>query len=305
MKPLRKHKGRHLSVVLSMMVAVVASGPSFVWAAETDRFGFAPTEGGTAFHLPLQPGAAVRDSVRVFNKTNDKIRMRIFGADVSKSADGTLSVSEYGPQVAAGTWIRPDATRVTLRAHEEKIIEFAVVIPASATKPLGIGAIVAQEVEPSSQPDGIDIKTRVAILIQVLAGRGRVPPILMLKNVDLRVPLQFFPSRGQVTGLSVNGTARPLEVRAAASVNTLTGRKFALPEVSFTLGPGERRKIVMVWESVPRGGGVMKAKMTLSERRSAVTLETPRLLVVPLWLLAVLVLAGTYVLRRSRRKARA
>lgn len=277
-------------------------------AAETENFGIDPhplaVQGKSrrAYDLGVSAGAAVRDAVRVYNKTRKTIRLNVFGADAERSADGTVGVQTLGATMTeVGTWIRLDKQEVTLKPGASEIIEFSVARPKGAGP--GLGAIVAQEAIPASQQGPIDLVQRIALLVQV--SDGNLTPALRIERAEVDVPLSFIPSEGKVEAVLVNGTAATVRTQVSITVRTLTGRTFELAPVMAQLRAGEKRMILVRWDSVPRLGGLVRASVEASGPAEDALLKTPRELIVPIWLLVLLaVVTGALVYRRRRRQAR-
>ena len=274
-------------------------------AAETENFGIDPhpiavqDQSRRAYDLGLSAGAAVRDAVRVYNKTRKTIRLNVFGADAERSPDGTVGVQTLGATMTGvGTWIRLDKQDVTLKPGASEIIEFSVARPKGAGS--GLGAIVAQEAIPASQQGPIDLVRRIALLVQV--SDGNLTPALRIERAEVDVPLSFIPSEGKVEAVLVNGTAATVRTQVSITVRALTGRTFELAPVMVQLRAGEKRMILVPWDSVPRLGGLVRASVEASGPAGEALLTTPRKLIVPIWLLVLLAVAAWALAYRLRRQ---
>jgi len=300
---MRVTTGGRLRAASLFLILCVLSLPAE--AAETQNFGIDPhplvVQGKSrrAYDLGVSAGTAVRDAVRVYNKTRKTIRLSVFGADAERSADGTVGVQTLGADMnGVGGWIRLDKQEVTLKPGGSEIIEFFVARPKGAGP--GLGAIVAQETAPASQQGSIDLVQRIALLVQV--SDGNLAASLRIERARVEVPLSFVPSQGKVDAILVNGTASGIRSKVRITVRTLTGRNYELAPLTVELKAGEKRTISVPWGSVPRLGGLVKASVQASGPSGDALLTTPRELIIPIWLLVLLAVAAfAFVYRRRRR----
>lgn len=295
-------EGRPKRAALVFLPALLASSMQVLLpaarAGETETFGFSPhpvvVQGVSrrSFDLAVARGAAVRDAARVFNKTNRRLAMRIYGADASRALDGTLNVAPFGVRSrGVGGWIRPDVAQVTLSPKAENVVGFAVARPPSGGA--GLGALVAEEIPGSPSQEPIQVVTRVALLVKVVEGSGG--PTFLLEGVAIEVPIRFVPSRGTVSAIVTNGTAEALDAKLVARVRTLTGRTYDLAPSDVKLAPGEKRSVRIDWSTVPRWGGLMKAHLEAQWTGGTAVGESGRMLVVPLWLLLLFIMVLAFI----------
>lgn len=150
------------------VAVVVAAAPS--GAIETGSFGLAPagSEDRTALHESVPPGSTSRDSVRLWNKTDAPITVRLEVQGAALSSSGQVSL---GGNEGAAKWVSLESTRVALPARGA--VEVPVVVRTPRTMPAGrsTAAVVAQ-LETDGAGGNVAVVQRVALMTYVTAPAG-------------------------------------------------------------------------------------------------------------------------------------
>lgn len=132
---------RRLAALGAVVAALWCASPA--GAIETESFGLGPagSSGRTALHESVKPGSTARDAVRLWNKTDAPIsvRLEVQGATLSDAGQVSLGGNE-----GAARWVLLESNRVTLPARAS--VEVPVVVRAPRTMPGGVStaAVVAQ-----------------------------------------------------------------------------------------------------------------------------------------------------------------
>ncbi|MGH2705981.1 MAG: hypothetical protein ACRDJ4_13085 [Actinomycetota bacterium] len=271
-------------------VAGAALLPGLAAAGETETFGVAPYpraiegERRTSFLLPDAGGGTVRDAIRVYNKSTEKIRLRIYGADAARSEDGSLSVAPFGARAEGlGAAIRVAVTDLTLGPKSERVVDFSVDI--SDERRGGLGAIVTEQLDERAGGGALDLVTRVALLVNPGSGAPTGPSI---ERVGMDVPWVLIPRTATFEALVNNPGGNAVTLKLRARVATVTGRSFQLAEQEVRLGPGERRTVRIPWNEVPRWGGLMRTTATISWAGGTLARAAGFQPIFPLWLIGAL-----------------
>lgn len=287
----RTEEGRRWAALFSILLVAAFLAHPAARAAETETFGFQPHPNEIAgetrrgFRLAIAPGAAVRDSVLAFNKTDETLELRIYGADTQRDQAGTVSVAPFGAASrGVGSWIRIDEPEVTLGPREQAVIDFSVARPEDADD--ATGAIVAEELPEEDSDGGLQLVTRVALLVEV--GTGSDAPHIALSDAELIIPAALVPRQGDVQVLVTNRTARRFEGSVAASVRSLTGRTYDLLPKDVDLPPGGQQVVEIAWSSVPAWGGIMRAETSLEWEGGLAQAKSARKVIFPIWLIIAL-----------------
>ena len=149
-------------------VVVGVAGPAS--AIETASFGLAPAGSAqrTALHEDVRPGRKVDDAVRIWNKTDRPVvvRLSVQGAAI----DGAGQVSLGGNGGAAG-WVSLGSERVSLAPKAS--VDVPVVLRAPRTMPKGesTAAIVAEAEQPAGSAN-VAVVQRVALMVYAKAPAG-------------------------------------------------------------------------------------------------------------------------------------
>jgi hypothetical protein len=119
--------------------------------AENDKFGVTPEpervdgESRGTFEIPLEPGAEFEDAVRIYNRTDDELRLVIYPADAEANVDGTISFGFRGSEPkGVGAWVKLGRSSVSLPPRGETVVTFRVNVRTSNPTP-SLGAIVVEQ----------------------------------------------------------------------------------------------------------------------------------------------------------------
>lgn len=278
-----------LTVVIACLLPAVAA-----IGGETSTFSFEPDPlrvGGEvrrSFDLDLDPGGATTEAVKLTNKTDEVRRFRIYGADArTDEASGAITVAAYGVTPAGvGSWIAVDAEEIHLEPGSAVTVPFTVERPETQDAG-GLGAIVAEELREPDSGGGIEVAFRVAIVVR-LSGEASG---LEVAEPEFEIPVSFVPDSGSVRTELTNDTLTPVTAEVRFRMSSLTGRTWDLPPIAVHLAPGETQPVSTVWRPVPRWGGAYQPVAEVEWVRGTVTTPGARSVVVPLWLLALAILA--------------
>lgn len=149
-------------------VVVGAAGPAS--AIETASFGLGPAGSAnrTALHPEVKPGARIDDAVRLWNKTDKPVVVRLQVQGAALDAGGQVSLGGNG---GAAQWISLGQDRVELAPHAS--VDVPVVLRAPRNMPEGetTAAIVA-EAEPAGGSSNVAVVQRVALMVYASAPEG-------------------------------------------------------------------------------------------------------------------------------------
>lgn len=151
-----------------VLVVVGAAGPAS--AIETASFGLLPagSSGRTALHEDVRPGERRDDAVRLWNKTDQPIVVRLSVQGAAIDGAGQVSLGGTG---GAAEWVSLASTRVSLPARGS--VDVALTVRAPRTMPAGetTAAIVA-EAEPAGGTAHVSVVQRVALMVYAQAPAG-------------------------------------------------------------------------------------------------------------------------------------
>ncbi len=136
-------------VVLAAVLVLVGRGGAPAVAIETTSFGLDITEPASdgRLHIPTKAGETTSGKLRLFNKTDASLTIKLTVSPATVAADGTSSLG--GDDTPVG-WIDVER-RVSLAPRQEKVIEVRVHAPRRLPK---VGASVAIVAEPELSPTG-------------------------------------------------------------------------------------------------------------------------------------------------------
>ncbi|HVF11541.1 MAG TPA: DUF916 domain-containing protein [Actinomycetota bacterium] len=291
------------ALVVATLLALGHFSPAL--GGETETFGISPhpefKQGlRRSFRFGLSPGSSAKDSVRVYNKTDRALKLVVHASDASRSADGTIHIPPTGSRPdSVGTWLRLDANELTLEAKQQKTLSFTVSQP-KGSRGGGLAAIVAEEADSSARSgESVEIVTRVALLVRV----GEVSEAdVTVGSVALRPVVRFVPETAEVSTEVSNQTDRPVTLRVAGEVRSLTGRKFKLEERSIELQAQQTRRVTLPWDTVPRFGGVMRATVRGTYTEGEVSSRSSMTPIVPVWLLMLVIGIEGWILAKKLRR---
>lgn len=288
-------KGRRLTALLLIAVCLMCL-PGYqpgARAADTETFRLEPWplsiqgDERRIFRYDLEPGQVATDSIRLTNKTDQTRRFRVTAVDASVREDGTVNVEGTGSSPdAAGRWISTERDELGLLPRSSDIVEFEVRRPRSSTA-AGAAAIVAEEI--AEQPDGggIEVRYRLAILVRFdgeATGVSAGTPTLTSE-------IALIPQSAQASTTLTNETVQDVDVTTHFTVTSLTGRSWSLDPVRTTIPSGQQVDVSQTWTTVPRWGGGFRVSAESEWEAGTVAAIGPRSATVPLWLLALVIVA--------------
>jgi hypothetical protein len=145
-------------VVRIALVAAVGAVVALSWtpqatAFENEAFGITPfpeRTGGSdrsSFSIPLETGATFEDAVRVYNLTDEPLRLALYATDALTALDNRISVGlrEEHPE-GVGRWIDLPLKSLELEPRDAKTVTFRVDVRSSDPEP-ELGAIVVENTD--------------------------------------------------------------------------------------------------------------------------------------------------------------
>lgn len=158
------------AAVAALALCVIVATPAS--ALETEQFGVEPyplfVSGDVrrSFEVTLDPGAALTDAVRVWNKTQEPVVVRLYGAGVEVT-DGQYQIAAYEARDrGAGDWLRPEVGDIRLGPDEERIVRFTVSAPPILPEEGQTVALVAES-DTGLETQGVDVVARLAMLVEI------------------------------------------------------------------------------------------------------------------------------------------
>ena len=203
-----RRTGGHVARLLVIaLVALLAGATSAAAAPVVDSWSLTPTgtnpnEPGSrpAFTYTLAPGAAVRDSLTVWNYSDVQLTFHVYAADAfNTAADGfDLAAADQRP-TDVGAWIRIEQNYVTLPAHSKVSLAFVVHVPANATPGDHAGGIVAASVTGARDQQGkhVVLDRRVGSRVYLRVS-GPVHPALVVEHLSTTYHSSANPLGGSV-----------------------------------------------------------------------------------------------------------
>ena len=150
-----------LAAGLAATLALAAASPAA--AIETGEFGIEPVARGAprqSFHEQLRAGRTTRDAVRVFNKANHPVTVRLWAEQASIDADGQVRLGGVG---GAANWIKIPTSVVELGPKSERSVPFEVRAPRQI--PAGTASIALLAEPVAQQPARVAVLQRLAVLV--------------------------------------------------------------------------------------------------------------------------------------------
>jgi hypothetical protein len=139
----------------SLLFAVLALLFVFAWtpvasAIENETYGVTPHPERTkdtdrrSFSIPLETGATFEDAIRIYNNTDEDIKLLVYAADAQIASDDTITVESRDDKARGiGTWIDISRRDVDLGPRGEVTIGFRVSVASSDPSP-NLGAVVVE-----------------------------------------------------------------------------------------------------------------------------------------------------------------
>jgi len=138
----------------------------------TDKFVFVIANPNTnepkKFIFELKPGQQARDSVIVKNEADVPLTFSLYGADGTKTKQGTFALCTKNEQPKdIGKWITFDQKEITLNPGEQRLINFIISIPSDT--PLGdySGGVAAEKSQADTNNPSLIIAVRIGLRVDV------------------------------------------------------------------------------------------------------------------------------------------
>jgi hypothetical protein len=168
---------RLLPLALILLVLTVPS----IHAEGRASFGLRPVRYDAArpatqsyFIYDAAPGQVIQDEARVTNSGGEVGTVRLYAVDATTgrtSGAVYLEGDDEESRQRAGSWIVLDEQELTLQPGEERVVSFAVTVPAGARQGEHLGAIVAEDtfVQEGAQEGALQInmRSRTVTAVQV------------------------------------------------------------------------------------------------------------------------------------------
>ena len=313
-----------LTAVLALVVlpaALVALVAPPVHAADNGAWSVTPTPADVDnpaprnyFVLEGDPGATLKDSLRVRNYTDKPITFTLYGADAYNTRQGGFFALNNvdQPQVDAGSWVRLPITTLKVAPRTQADVPFTIKIPDNATPGDHVGGLVAMNarIEGTQDAGGVDVGVQRAVGARMyLRVSGPTTPGLAVADVTLDTDRGVLPWSGSGKGTISYTVENTGNLRLSpTSVVELSGLGGQIDEVTDTslgdLLPGQKATMTARVEGVPWAGRLVTT-VTATSPEGASAQESTTTWLVP-WLgmlgIALLVaLAAWYLLRRRSR----
>lgn len=183
------------SVLRSAIAAASVVLVAFSWtpaaiAFENESFGITPfperANGSdrSSFSIPLETGATFEDAVRIYNRTDEPLRLALYATDAQAALDDTISVGlrEEHPE-GVGKWIDVSLKSIELDPRDAKTVAFRVKVRSSDPEP-ELGAIVVENTDRGLAASSVQ---RLHILVRT------VPPNTQTSSTRVRTFLVQSP----------------------------------------------------------------------------------------------------------------
>lgn len=273
------------------------------------------------FTLEGRAGDVVRDTVRIWNLTGEKMRFEVYGADGYNTVrDGAFALrGEKEPQKGVGLWTEVGSRDVTVPAGRAVDVPFIVSVPKNATPGDHIGGVVvaSKEVEAVKKTGGATLGLRRAVGARIyLRLEGPLVPGAKVENLRVENTEPELPWGGPVGTVIRYRIANVGNVRltptAQIRATGLFGRVLRdFPERPMPeLLPGEDVEVELAWPGAPPADAV-KVTVELKTRAGLQSVARTGYVTLPwqtLVALLALVIAAALALRlrrhlTARRKA--
>jgi Protein of unknown function C-terminal (DUF3324)/Bacterial protein of unknown function (DUF916) len=122
--------------------------------------------------LDLKPGQTLRDKVTVINAGGSTGTTYIYPVDATTGqTSGAVYLARTAPRGDVGSWIKLDASRVTLAPGEKRVVGYTIHVPANLQPGDHLGGIVAENarltVGKGGSPLQIKIRHLTIVAVQV------------------------------------------------------------------------------------------------------------------------------------------
>jgi len=312
------------TVLVLAAVAFLGFGPSTVaFAAESQDLGVRPSvvlEGQSrpVFVLFISPGATVRDSVSLINKTDREMTVDLYPADAVNTNDGSFALRKSDDEMSGvGAWVSLPTSQVTLPAGTETRVPFELTVPADATPGDHAGGIVALDTAQRALggEGDVDFAVRSGVAARIYTRvNGPLTPQLTVSEVTIDksggVPALLGLSTGATVTYTITNTGNVrLSPTAAVGVDPMLGSNSVLePEPLPELVPGSSVTVTRPLGVVSSIGQLeVSVAVTAADSGNAAPVGAvgkASLVAVPWLLVALVIVLDILAIRWFRRRRR-
>lgn len=294
-----KHKLRNLAgSILALLFAVLGTFQLTTTAAAANE---GMTMSPVSKHYELKPGETSSDTLLVINhgKTDYTFKIIPKGFDVDSDTYLTLTDNLKNPMADIGQWVSFSQTTYHLKAGENAIIPYTIIVPQKVTPGAHTGAIYA-EIQPE-ETEGIVVKKSVGVVLYANVGGDYIKQG-SVENISIPFYQPLPPLEASARFLNT-GTAYYIG-REEVKVYDVFGKQIAEQSKEFTVLPDRPRKVGVSLDNVNPVGLYKVTVMTkVFDQEKAVS---GYVLLVPLWLIifipvAIVVFVLFLQLRRRRK----
>ena len=227
-----------LGLVVAVLTTCLGSTPAH--AADNGAWSVAPTPPGADnpaprnyFILEGDPGAEIKDKVRIQNWTKKPITFKVYGADgYNTEQDGFFALKSLDEDmVDLGKWVEPVTSQVTVYGRTQVDIPVTIRIPRNATPGDHVGAVVAMNVDVEStdtDESGFEVGIQRAVGARMYVRvSGPTTPAVDVSDIRLEHDRGALPWSGSGKGtvsytVENTGNVR-LAPRAVIELSGMTG----------------------------------------------------------------------------------
>lgn len=317
-----------LLVALGALVAAILGAGAPAQAADNGSWAVTPTPPAASsaaprsyFVLDAEPGAKIKDSLRIQNLTTKPITFTIYGSDGFNTAkDGFFALKGADePQIDVGSWIKLPVSKVELAGRTQVDVPFTLTVPKNATPGDHVGAVVAMNaaVEGKDDSSGFDIGIQRAVGARLyLRVAGPTTPGLSVSDVHLAADRGAMPWTGSGKGTVTYTVKNTGNVRLSPTATvTVSGAGHTVDTVKgdalVDLLPGQEVSLSTEVEGI-RWFDRLKTEVVVSSPEGATARDSDVSWLTPwsgigLGLLLLLGLGALFIRRRTalRRRMRA
>jgi hypothetical protein len=168
----RRSAGRARTTFVTACISLVVLASGTANAGQNETFGAEPFpsviagEARRAFAVPerVAPGIDIEESVRVYNRTDEPIRLAIYPTTARLGDDEVIEIGDRGATSPLVERITLARQSVVLQPHADATIAMRVTM-AGGIAPGSLAAIVVQGA-PSAGSAEFDLVQRIAILVR-------------------------------------------------------------------------------------------------------------------------------------------
>ena len=167
--------------VLALLIAFalgLLAWPHIAQAEEKVSFGIRPTkahedipESFSYFVHTLAPGTRTLDAALVMNQGDVPITLKLYAADAVTAINGGTSFANDGEEKnGVARWLSSSVTELLLQPDEERVVPFAIKVPADASPGQHVAGLVVEAVTVGEEPANGSDQTRLTVNVVRRAG---------------------------------------------------------------------------------------------------------------------------------------